>query len=156
MIPHEEYDWDNTPYENEKESLPTDAPPPLGKRVVLTHYFDANLIHDVLSEKAATGCFHLVNKTPIMWYSKKQATSETVTYGSEFIACRTCCEQIINLRSSYRYLGIQVYHKRYICGDNKAQITSAVVPQEKLNKRHKILSFCFVCDLISKGFVNLI
>ena len=66
MIPHQEYDWDNTPYRDEKESMPTDAPPPLGKRVVLTHYFDANLMQDVLSGKAVTGCFHLVNKTPIM------------------------------------------------------------------------------------------
>ena len=91
MITHQKYNWDNTPYGDEKESLPTDAPTPLGKRVVLTHYFDANLMHDVLSGKAVTGCFHLVNKTPIMWYSKKQATSETTTYGSEFIACRPCC-----------------------------------------------------------------
>ena len=76
MIPHQEYDWDNTPYGNNKEALPTDAPPPLGKRILLTHYFDANLMHDVLSGKAVTGCFHLVNKTPIMRYSKKQATSK--------------------------------------------------------------------------------
>ena len=111
MIPHQEYDWNNTPYGDEKESLPTDALPPLGKRIVLTHYFDANLIHDVLSGKAVTRYFHLVNKTHNMWYSKKQAMSETTTYGSEFIACRTCCEQIIDLCNSFRYLGVPVYHK---------------------------------------------
>ena len=52
MIPHQEYDWDNTPYRDEDESLPMNAPPPLGKCVVLTHYFDANLMHDILSWKA--------------------------------------------------------------------------------------------------------
>ena len=57
MVPHQEYDWDNTPYGNEKELLPTDAPPPLGMRVVLTHYFNTNLMHDVLLGKAVTGCF---------------------------------------------------------------------------------------------------
>ena len=91
-----------------------------------------------------------------MWYSKKQATSETATYGSEFIACRTCCEQIIDLHNSFRYLGVPVYHKSYTFGDNLAQITSAAVPQGKLNKRHNILSFHFVRDLISKGFINII
>ena len=37
MIPHQEYDWDNTPYGEKGELMPADAPPPLGKRVVLTH-----------------------------------------------------------------------------------------------------------------------
>ena len=33
---------------------------------------------------------------------------------------------------------------------------SAAIPQAKLNKRHNILSFHFVRDLIAKGFINLI
>ena len=49
-----------------------------------------------------------------------------------------------------------MYHISYTFGDNLAQITSASVPQAKLNKRHNILSFHFVPDLISKGFINLI
>ena len=154
-VPCVEYDWSNTTYGNGEEDLPKDAPPPLGKRVVLTHYFDANLMHDVLSGKAVTGIFHLMNKTPMMWFSKKQATSETATYGSEFIACRTCLEQIIDIRNSFRYLGVEVYSKSYVFGDNAAQINSAKVPQAKLNKRHNILSFHFVRDMISKGFILL-
>ena len=71
MIPYQEYDGGNTPYEDLEESLAIDAPPPLGKRVVLTYYFDATLMHDMLSGKAVTGYFYLVNKILIMWYSKK-------------------------------------------------------------------------------------
>ena len=56
-----------------EEQLPTNAPGPLGNLVVLTHYFDANnLIHNILDGKAVTGCLHFINKTPIMWYSKKR------------------------------------------------------------------------------------
>ena len=40
-----------------------------------------------------TGCLHFVNKTPVDWYSKKQATVETATYGSEFVAAKTVTEQ---------------------------------------------------------------
>ena len=36
--------------------------------------------------------------SPMMWYSKKQATSETATYGSEFVAGRTCLEQLVDLQ----------------------------------------------------------
>ena len=40
-------------------------PEPLGKRNVLTHYFDASLMHDILSGKAVTGVCTSYNKTPV-------------------------------------------------------------------------------------------
>ena len=40
-------------------------PEALGKRVIITHYFDASLIHDLLSGKAVTGIAVLYNKTPV-------------------------------------------------------------------------------------------
>jgi hypothetical protein len=96
-VPDPEYDWTYTVYGKIKELLPKDAPEPLGKYVTLSHYVDANLMHDITSGKSVTGILHLVNKTPINWYSKKQATVETATYGSEFVAARVCVEQIIDL-----------------------------------------------------------
>ena len=42
----------------------------LGKRILLTHYFDASLMYDVLSGKAVTGVCTFYNKTPIDWYCK--------------------------------------------------------------------------------------
>jgi hypothetical protein len=66
--------------------LPKDAPEPLGKHVTLTHYVDANLMHDVTTGKSVPRILHLINKTPLDWYSKKQAMVETATYGSEFVA----------------------------------------------------------------------
>jgi len=151
----EKHDWSNTPYGNEKEEIPIDAPEPKGKRVVLSHYYDANLMHDVLSGRSVTGCFHLANLTPMMWFSKKQATSETATYGSEFLAARTCVEQIIDLRNSFRYLGVPVCENSYVWGDNEAQITSSTLPYARLNKRHNILSYHFVRNMVAKGFIRI-
>ena len=39
----------------------------------------------------------MLNKTPIEYFSKKQGTVETATYGSEFVAARIATEQIIDL-----------------------------------------------------------
>ena len=47
---------------------------------------DANLNQCLATGKSLTGCLHFVNKTPVDWYSRKQATVETATYGSEFVA----------------------------------------------------------------------
>jgi hypothetical protein len=56
-----DYDWEHSVYGNPTEDIPADAAPPLGKQIVLTHYFDANLMHDVLSRKAVTGVVHFYN-----------------------------------------------------------------------------------------------
>ena len=110
-IPDPKYDWEYSVYGNVKEVLPSDAPEPLGKGVITTHYVDANLMHCKLTGCSVTGCLHLMNGTPIEWYSKKQATVETATYGSEFIAARTCMEQVIDIRQTLRYLGVPVVGK---------------------------------------------
>ena len=112
-------------------------------------------MHDVLSGKSVTGCVHFANKTPIMWYSKKQATSETATYGSEFISGRTCIEQIVDLRNTFRYLGIPIHPISYTFGDNESMINSSTFPHARLNKRHNILSFHYVRAIIARGFIAM-
>ncbi|HEY9709872.1 MAG TPA: reverse transcriptase domain-containing protein, partial [Oculatellaceae cyanobacterium] len=78
-LPSKEYDWTAT-YGEVTELLPQNAPEPLGKPVILTHYVDANLFHDALTGWSVTGILHMANATPIDWYSKKQSTVETATY----------------------------------------------------------------------------
>ena len=90
------FEWKYTPYGNPKEDIPKDAPTPCRKRIILTHYFDANLMHNILSGKSVTGIINFWNKTPMDWYSKKQLAAKTSTYGSEFLAGHTCFEQVID------------------------------------------------------------
>jgi hypothetical protein len=149
------FDWTQTVYGNISEILPKDAPPPLGKYVTLTHYVDANLYHDMLTGRSVTGILHLMNKTPIDWYSKKQATVETATYGSEFIAARTCVDQVIDLRTTLRYLGVPIREMSYMFGDNKTVVDSSTIPHAKLHKRHNALSFHRVREAVAAKFIGL-
>ena len=73
-----------------------------------TTYVDANLHHDQVTGKAVTACLHIVNATPSHWCTKRQATVETATYGSEFVAARIATDQIIDLRYTLMYLGVPV------------------------------------------------
>jgi len=152
-LPDQDFDWMHTVYGELSEILPPDAPEPLGEYVTLTHYVDANLMHDITTGKSVTGILHLLNQTPIDWYSKKQATVETATYGSEFVAARTCIEQIVDLRCTLRYLGVPIRHKSYMFGDNKTVVDSSTIPHSKLHKRHTILSFHRVREAIASGMV---
>ena len=154
-IQHIKQDWESI-YGEIKEQLPSNAPKPLGKPVVLTHYVDANLMHDVLTGRSVTACLHFLNATPIDWYSKKMATVETATYGAEFVAARTCVEQIIDLRNTLRYLGVPVLEKSYMFGDNDSVVNSSNDIYAKLHKRHNILSFHRVREAIASKYVEFV
>jgi hypothetical protein len=122
--------------------------------VILTHYVDANLYHNVLTGRSVTGVLHFLNGTPIDWYSQKQATVESATYGSEFVAARTCIEQIIDLCHTLRYLGVPVLEMSQIFGDNKTVVDSATKIHAKLHKRHTALLFHCVCKAMATGFIG--
>ena len=105
FLPNQNFDWTYSVYGNVQEILPDDMPDPLGKAVTTTTTIDANLNHCLATGKSLTGCLHFVNKTPVDWYSKKQATVDTATSGSEFVAAKTATEQIMDIRQTLRYLG---------------------------------------------------
>ena len=123
-----------------EEIIPHDAPEALGRPVRITSYVDANLYHDYLTGRSVTGILDLLNGTPIDWYCKKQATVETATYGSEFVAARTCVERNVDMRLTLRYLGVPIRKRTYMFGDNKSVVDSSMIPHVKLNKRHTALS----------------
>ena len=116
-LPSKEHEWSSV-YGEIQELMPEDAPPPLGRLVTLTHYVDANLFHVALSVKSVTGILHMMNAAPLDWYSKKQATLKTATYGFEFVAARICVEQIIDLRNTLKYPEVPICEKSYMFGDN--------------------------------------
>ena len=131
-----------------------DTPKPLGYFVTFTHYVDANLMHDIVTGCSVTGVLHLINQTPIDWFSKKEATVELATYGSEFVAARTCVEQIIDLRNVLRYLGVPICNKSYVFGDNKLVVKSSSIPHSKLHKRHTALSFHCVREAVAAKIIG--
>ena len=109
------YDWSYTVYGNVQEIIPYNCPKPLGKSVTTTTTLDANLLHCLATGASLTACLHFCNHTPTDWYSKKQVTVETATYGSEFVAAKTATEQIMDMRYTLRYLGVPITSKSYIC-----------------------------------------
>ena len=108
---------------------------------MFTSYVDANLYHDLISGKSVTGIVHCANQTVIDTFSKLQSTVETATFGSEYVAARTCTEQIIDLRNTFRYLGVPVDAPTVMFGDNESVVNTAAVPHGQLNKRHNALSY---------------
>ena len=90
----------------------------MGKEVVLTSFMDAKLYHDLTTGRTVTGIIHLVNHTPIEWYTSEQPSVETATYGSQSKTTWTATEQIMDLRLTLCYLGVPIKEATYLLGDN--------------------------------------
>ena len=149
FIPDQDFDWTYSAYGNVQEILPDDMPEPLGKAVITATTMDANLNHCLATGKSLTGCLHFVNQTPVDWYSKNQATVETATYCSEFVAAKTATEQIMDIRQSLRYLGAPIGPRSFLVGDNRSVVTSATLSHSTLTKMHNILAFHRVREAIA-------
>ena len=78
---------------------------------------------------------------------------ETATYSSEFVAARTCVEQI-PLHHTLRYLDVPVTQMSQMFGDNNTVMDSATKINSMLHKRHTVLSFHRVHEAIAAGFIG--
>ena len=97
------YDWMETVYGTPAEEVDPRAPTPKGKVVRTSSFVDANLMHDVVTGRSATGILQFLNQTPVDWLSKRQSQVEMAIYGSEFMAAPIATERAIDLRYTLRF-----------------------------------------------------
>ena len=99
---YKKYDWSDKVYGTQHEEFLMNIPEPLGGMMRITQYVDANLYFDLVSGRACTGILTFLNQTPVDWYSKKQSTVATATFGSEFFAAKTAVERSQDLKYTLR------------------------------------------------------
>jgi hypothetical protein len=107
-------------YQDVKEGIPSDMPPPRGKSVSAGN---------MVTRCSQTGVLVLfVNHAPIIWYSKRQNTAETSTFGSEFTAQRTLVELVVSLHYKLRMFGIPIKGPTNVFCDKEAVYKNALAP----------------------------
>jgi hypothetical protein len=89
-------------------------------------------------------------------YTKKQPLVELATYGSEFMAGGTATEQVMDLRTTLRYMGAQVKGATYMFGDNKTVVNSCAMPKARLHKRHVFISFHRIREAVAARVLHFI
>ena len=104
--------------------------------------------------RSVTGVLHFINQTPIEWFSKKQPTAETATYGSEFIAAKTAVQQVLGLRISLRYLGVPIHGATRLFGDNGSVVKGGSMPHSPLKKRHLALAYHYTREAVASNAVD--
>ena len=133
-------DWSQQ-YGDIKEAIPTNAPPPKGKEVVLRMMVDSDHAGDTTDRRSRTGYMIYVNMALIDWLSKKQATVEKAVFGSEFVAMTHGVETLRGLRYKLRMMGVPIDGPTYIYGDNMSVIFNTSQPESQLKKKSN--SVCY-------------
>ena len=90
------------------EELPRDMLEPRGKSVTITEFVYAPHISDNITRISHKGYVISVNRSPIVFYSKRQSTVESSTFSSEFISTKTRNEHIISLRFKLLMFGVDI------------------------------------------------
>eukprot|EP00978_Attheya_sp_CCMP212_P034406 scaffold143909_cov63-Attheya_sp.AAC.2 len=135
-----ECDWAEF-YPDAAEKIPSDMPEPRGKSVVMSVFVDADHDGCLATRRSHTGVILFVNRAPINWYSKRQNTVESSTFGSEFVAMKTAVEMTEGLRYKLRMLGIPIEGPVYVFCGNEGVVKNSANPESTLKKKHNAVAF---------------
>ncbi len=97
-------DWSTTLYGDGEEAIPSYMPEARGLGFIVIAYCDADHAGDLAIRRSRIGFIVYLSILPIYWMSKKQASIETSSYDSEFIALKHCCEYLRGLRYKLRMM----------------------------------------------------
>jgi len=138
-------------YGNAEEAIPENAPEPRGRQVELTLYVDSDHANDELTRRSRSGYFIFLNKAPISWFSKKQATVETSVFGAEFVAMKIGMEALRGLRYKLRMMGVPIAGPSHIYGDNMSVIHNTQRPESVLKKKSNSICYHAIREAVAMG-----
>jgi len=136
----QDYDWFDF-YKGTKEALPPNMPEARGKGVILTCFVDAGHTNNRKDRRSQTGILIFVNKAPIHWYSKRQNTVETSTFGAEFCALTIAVEMIEALRYKLRMFGVTIDGAANVYCDNEVVYINTSIPESVLKKKYHSIAY---------------
>ena len=142
-------------YPDAVEDLPPNAPPPRGNPVKMNCFVDSDHAGDQVTRRSQTGIIIYLNNSPIIWYSKRQSTVESTTFGSEFVALRIASELIISLRYKLRMFGVAIDEPTKVLCDNKACVDSSSKVESTLKKKHSSLAYHATRWAVAAGSVKI-
>ena len=148
------YYWYNF-YQDVKEVIPEDMPPPRGQSVSTHCFINADHAGNTVTRTSQTGLLLFVNHAPIVWFSKQQNTIETSTFSSEFIAMKTVVKQIESLHYKLRMFGIPVEDLMNVFCDNKSVFKNMTIPNSTLKKKYTSISYHQSRDTITSGTMRV-
>ncbi|MGH7973897.1 MAG: reverse transcriptase domain-containing protein, partial [bacterium] len=152
-------EWINTDwteyYPDASEIIPANAVTHRGHPVQINVFCDAAHATDIVTRKSVTGILIFLNSAPIKWYSKRQNTVESSTFGSEFIALKIAVEMVEGLRYKLRMFGVPLDGPANGFCDNNSVVRNVTDPASTLKKRHNSIAYHKVRESAAAGIIRI-
>jgi hypothetical protein len=142
-------------YPDAKEAIPPNMLPPRGRAVRLGCYVNADHAGNLMTRRSHSGIILYINNTPVIWYSKRQNTVETSSFGSEFVALCIAMEMIEVLWYKLQMFGVPIDGSTDVFCDNKSVVTNVSVPSSVLNKKHNSICYHRVREAQATGTIHV-
>ena len=150
----QECDWSEF-YPEAEELIPPGAPRALGKAVVMSCFTDADLAGCLETRRSHSGIIIFCNRAPILWFSTRQTTVETSTFGSEIIALRIAIEMIEGLRYKLRMMGVPIDGPTSVFCDNESVVKNTTRPESPLKKKHNSVAYHRAREACAAGVIRI-
>ena len=147
-------DWDEF-YPEAAEVKPPDVPEPRGKDVVMSCFVDADHAGCKETRRSHTGVIICANGAPILWFSKRQTTVETSTFGSEIVALRIAIEMVEGLRYKLRMMGVQLDCPCNLYCDNESVVKNTTRPESPMKKKHNSVAYHKARESVASGAIRI-
>ena len=90
-----------------------------------------------------------------MWFSKRQASVETSTFGSEIVALRIAIEMIEGLRYKLRMMGVPIDGPCDVFCDNEGVVKNVSRPESPIKKKHNSIAYHKARESIAAGTIRI-
>jgi Reverse transcriptase (RNA-dependent DNA polymerase) len=147
-------DWSDF-YPNAEEAIPPNAPEAYGNSVEIVCFVDADHAGDLLTRRSRTGVLIYLNRAPVIWYSKRQNSVETSTFGSEFMALKIAAELVAGLRYKLRMMGIPLGGPAHMRVDNMSVVQNTTVPESTLKKKSNSIAFHYTREGVAGKWMKI-
>ena len=138
-------------YPDARQKVPHNRPDPLGIGVDINVFVDADHAGNRVTRRSHTGILIYCNMALMMFYSKRQNTVETSTFGSEFVALRIATEMIEAYIYKLQMFGIPINGPARIFCDNESVVVSSTYPESTLKKKHCSIAFHKIRESVASG-----
>ena len=139
-------DWTSSEFGHlpAERQVPPNMPQPRGLGFTVRAKVDADHAADTVTRRSRTGFLVYVNSALVYWFSKKQTSVETSSFGSEFTAMKQCCEYIKGLKYKLQMMGIPCDEPAYIEADNQSVLCNTTIPDSTLKRKIQSIAYLMV------------
>jgi len=150
----EQRDWSEF-YPFSKKSDPPDMPEAPGLGVELTMFVDASHATNLVTRQSRSGVLIYANKAPIIWFSKKQNSIKTSSFGSEFMALKTGAELLEGLIYKFQMMGVPIEGYCHTCVDNMSVVYNTSLLESVLKKKSNSIAYHYVRSKCAEDILRI-